>query len=115
MEEEQLIIFMQKNGFSKKQIDSLKKISKNHSTTLFDTVFELGRRFSRSLILHVFLFIIIIYTYLHDRQQDYYTSKYIFLYIGSLCIVYFIIHLFAPLIQGYKARKVINKIKQKKP
>lgn len=113
MNEEELIILMLENNFSTKQIARLKKLSRRYSWTLYDTVIELGRRFPRSLFMHVFVFIIIFTTYINDSQQKDYDFWHSLLLIGTLCVAYVILDLFAPLIQGYKAWKVIKKSRQK--
>lgn len=111
MEENKLVILLQENGFSKKQIDSLKKTSKMQSLTLYSTVNELARRFPRSLILHMLVLFIVCLTYISDHDQEYYNPRYLLVYISVLCITYTIFHFFAPLHQGFKAAKVIKKIK----
>lgn len=113
MNDDELIIVMRKNRFSEKQINNLKKLSEKYSTSLYDTVFELARRFPRSLFTHIFVLLIVIYQYLNERKQEYYTSSNIFFHIGILCFVYLMIHIIAPLLQGYKARKVIKEIQRK--
>ena len=112
MNNDEIVVKMRRNNFSEKQIDNLKKLSEKHSASLYDTVFELARRFPRSLFVHTFVFLIIIYQYLTDIKQDYYKPSFIFLYIGILCLVYLMLHIFAPLLQGYKARKVIKEIQR---
>lgn len=111
MEENKLVILLQENGFSKKQIDSLKKVSEMQSLTLYNTVNELARRFPRSLILHMLVLFIICLTYISDHDQEYYSPRYLLVYISVLCITFITFHFFAPLYQGYKAAKVIKKIK----
>lgn len=111
MEENKLVILLQENGFSKKQIDSLKKVSKIQSLTLYNTVNELARRFPRSLILHILVLFVVCLTYISDHDQEYYSPRYLLVYISVLCIAFIIFHFFAPLYQGYKAAKIIKKIK----
>ena len=113
MSEDELILVMRENGFSKKQIETLQKLSKKHSSSLHETVVELARRFPRSLFVHVFVFIIVLFTYIRDSGQAYYTSWYLLLYVGVLSIACVIFDFFAPLPRGYKARKVIKEIEMK--
>lgn len=102
---------MREKGFSVKQIDKLKKLSEKYSTSLNNTIFELARRFPRSLFLHIIVFFITLHAYIRFSKQHGYISWHIIFFIGILCITYIIFDLFAPLFQGYKARKVIKKIK----
>lgn len=111
MEENELVVLLQENGFSKKQIDSLKKVSEMQSLTLYNTVNELARRFPRSLMLHMLVLFIVCLTYISDHDQEYYSPRYLLVYISVLCITFIIFHFFAPLYQGYKATKVLKKIK----
>ena len=113
MSEDELILVMRENGFSKKQIETLQKLSKKYSSSLHETVVELARRFPRSLFVHVFVFIIVLFTYIRDSGQAYYTSWYLLLYVGVLSIACVIFDFFAPLPRGYKARKVIKEIEMK--
>ncbi len=113
MNNDELLTIMRRNGFSEKQISNLNKLSEKYSTSLYNTVSELARRFPRSLFAHAFVFLIITYQYFNDIKQDYYTPSLIFLYIGTLCLIYLILHLFAPLLQGYKAKKVIKEFQRK--
>ena len=113
MSEDELILVMRENGFSKKQIETLQKLSKKYSSSLHETVVELARRFPRSLFAHVLIFLLIAYAYFRDSGQGYYTSWHLLSYVGDLCVMYFILDFFAPLFRGYKARKVIKEIKMK--
>lgn len=110
MNDDELISMLYKNKFSKKQVINLIKLSEKYSTPLYETVAELARYFPRSLFIHILVFLLIIYQYLHDCRQDYYTSWFILFYTGVLLLLYGIFHLFAPLLQGYKARKIIKTI-----
>ncbi|EMM4085242.1 hypothetical protein WAC87_003175 [Shigella flexneri] len=116
MNDDELISILYEHKFSKKQVINLVKLSEKYSISLYETVTELARRFPRSLFIHILVFLLIIYQYLHDCRQDYYTSWFILFYTGVLLLLYGIFDLFAPLLQGYKARKVvkaINKISEK--
>ncbi|HAU5592081.1 TPA: hypothetical protein JD313_000962 [Citrobacter amalonaticus] len=113
MTEDELIKIMYKKSFSKKQIDKLKKLSEKYSTSLYDTVSELARRFFRSLSMHIFTFVLIFHSYIRLSEEHGHTLGNILFAIGILCIIYIILDLFAPLFQGYKARKVIKEIQRK--
>lgn len=113
MNEDELIKTMLNKKFSKKQIKNLKKISEKYATPLYDTIFELSRRFPRSLLIHVLTFFLIFHSYIQLSEKHGHTIGRILLSIGILCIIYLILDLFAPLSQGYKARKVIKEINKK--
>ncbi|EDF8720441.1 hypothetical protein GYD59_004568 [Salmonella enterica] len=112
MNEKELESVMFECGFSDKQIILLRKLSQKYSTPLLDTVTELSRRFPISLGIHIGMFFIIFFTYLRDIQSPSYNSGYLIVYVITLLFAYVILNLFAPLIRGYKARKVIRKIKK---
>ncbi|EAS1760909.1 hypothetical protein Q6W56_004553 [Salmonella enterica] len=113
MSEEELIEMMHKNDFSWKQIDRLKRLSEKYSTSLYDTVLELARRFPRSLFLHIVVFFLTVHTYIRFSKQYGYLSWHIIFFIGVLCLMFTLLNLFAPLIRGYKARKIIKEIQRK--
>ena len=113
MAEDELIKIMYGKSFSKKQIDKLKKLSEKYSTSLYDTVSELARRFFRSLFIHILTFILVFHSYIRLSEEHGHTLGSILFSIGVLCIVYVILDLFAPLFQGYKAMKVIKEIQGK--
>ncbi|HGX5890838.1 hypothetical protein [Escherichia coli] len=116
MSEDELIKIMYKNNFSKKQINNLKKVSDKYSTSLRDTVFELARRFPRSLFIHIFTFIIIFHSYIRLSEETGHTLGNILFALGVFGITCVIFDLFAPLLQAYRAKKVvkaINKISEK--
>lgn len=113
MAEDELIKIMYGKNFSKKQIDKLKKLSEKYSTSLYDTVSELARRFFRSLFIHILTFIMVFHSYIRLSEEHGHTLGNILFSIGVLCIVYVILDLFAPLFQGYKARGVIKEIQRK--
>lgn len=77
-------------------------------------IHELGNRFYRSLFMHILVSFFVLYAYYNDSKQDYYSSKYIFLYFGVLCIAYFTINFFAPLATTYKAKRLIINISKDK-
>ncbi|EEW2614610.1 hypothetical protein [Escherichia coli] len=110
MSEDELIKIMYENNFSKKQINNLKKVSDKYSTSLYDTVFELSRRFSRSLFIHIFTFVIIFHSYIRLCEEHGYTLGHILFAIGVFGITCLIFDLFAPLLQAYRAKKVIKTI-----
>lgn len=113
MTEDELIKVMYEKSFSKKQIDKLKKLSEKYSTSLYDTVSELARRFFRSLFMHILTFVLVFHSYIRLSEEHGHTLGNILFVIGILCIAYIILDLFAPLFQGYKARKVIKEIQRK--
>lgn len=113
MSEDELIKIMYEKNFSKKQIDKLKKLSEKYSTSLYDTVSELARRFFRSLFMHILTFVLVFHSYIRLSEKHGHTLGGILFSIGVLCIAYVIFDLFAPLFQGYKARKVIKEIQRK--
>lgn len=113
MDDNKISTLLLESGFSERQVKKLKEKSTQRSTTLFNTVHELGNRFYRSLFMHVFVFFVILYTYYNDSKQGYYTSNYIFLYLGVLCITYITINFFAPLTTTYKAKRLTTNINKK--
>ncbi|TBM20445.1 hypothetical protein EYY86_00165 [Hafnia paralvei] len=112
MSEDEFITLLYKNKFSKKQINNLIKLSEKYSTSLHDTVVELARRFLRSLLVHLFTFFLIVHSYIRFSKIHGYSLKGIIFFTGVICLMYAIFHLFAPLIQGYKARKTIKEIQR---
>ncbi|EHG7582005.1 hypothetical protein SedNR2807_34380 [Citrobacter sedlakii] len=113
MNEDELIKIMYENNFSKKQVNKLKKLSQKYSTSLYETVSELARRFFRSLFMHILTFILVFHSYIRLSEEHGHTLQNILFSIGVLCLAYVIIDLFAPLSQGYKARKVIQQAQRK--
>ncbi|WP_368543488.1 hypothetical protein [Enterobacter soli] len=114
MNESELIEIMYEKNFSKKQIDNLKKLSKRYSTSLYVTVHELADRFFRSLLVHIFSFLMVFHSYIYHSKNQGHTFGGVLLAAGTLGVAYVIFDFFAPLLQAYKARKVINVIKNKK-
>lgn len=111
MNDIELIKLMLENDFSNKQINHLKMLSEKYSTSLYDTVSELARRFLRSLFIHIFTFLLIFHTYIRFSKEYGYSFQGLLFHTGILFLTYIIYNLFAPLHQGYKAKKVIRKIK----
>lgn len=114
MDDNKTSTLMLENGFSERQVKKLKEKSIQRSTTLFNMIHELEKRFYRSLFMHIFVSMFVLYAYYNDSKQDYYSPKYIFLYIGVLCIAYFTINFFAPLTTAYKAKRLIINISNDK-
>lgn len=110
MEEEKLVTIMSDYGFSKKQINNLKKVSDKYSTSLHDTIFELSQRFSRALFIHIFMFILIFLSYIRLCEERGYTLGHVLFSISIFGITCIICDLFAPLLQAYRAKKVIKVI-----
>lgn len=112
MNESELIKIMYEKKFSTKQINTLKKLSVRYSTSLYVTVHELAGRFFRSLFVHIFSFAMVLHSYIYHSETRGYNLGGLVLSIVTLAIAFFIFDLFAPLIQGYKARKVIKAIQK---
>ncbi len=104
MSDNELILIMQKNGFSKKQIEILKKLSVRYSTSLHETVAELARRFPRSVFTHLYVLSIVLFTWSYSKE--------VYLNLGIFVFCLIVIDFFAPLFQGYKARKTIKEIQK---
>ncbi len=114
MNEKELIKIMFEEKFSKKQIDKLKKLSDRYSSSLHETVYELSRRFYRSLFMHVLMFFFVLFAHFLLGEEHRTAPERIIFSVCFLLFMYSIFHILAPLAQGYKARKVIKTIKKER-
>ncbi|KAA1047228.1 hypothetical protein [Pseudocitrobacter sp. 73] len=112
MNEEKLISILIQYGFTKKQVYNLQRLSVKYSTTLEESVFELARRFNRSVFTHVFVFIIVAFDYCHNLREYNSLSFFVF-HLVMLAFCFIAIDFFAPLFQAYKAKKVVRHINEK--
>lgn len=113
MKEDELIKIMYGKKFSKKEISNLKRVSEKYSTSLFETVLALSQRFFKSLFLHILAFVMLFHTYLRYTQQQGHNFTMLIGCLGTLAITYIILDFIAPLLRGYKARKVMKEIKKR--
>ena len=113
MSEAKLIEIMYMCKFSTKQISRLKGFSARRSTTLYDTVYELSRRFFRSLFLHVLMFFFVLQSHFLLSENHGTPMGRALFSLSFLCLIYLISNIILPITQVYKARKVIKEIHKK--
>lgn len=113
MNENKLIEIMYEEKFSTKNITKLKKLSEKYSTSLYHIVSELSQRFFKSLFLHILSFVMLFHTYLRYIEQHGHNIAMFIGCLGTLAITYIVLDFIAPLLRGYKARKVMKEIKKR--
>ncbi|MCE9991699.1 hypothetical protein LZ633_06755 [Enterobacter asburiae] len=115
MSEDEIIKIMYEKKFSKKQIDNLLKVSKKYSTSLYEMVSELSQRFPRSMFIHFFILFLAVFSYIRYSHEHGHSLGGALASVITLGATYIVLNFFAPLLQGYKARKVIREIHKNKP
>jgi|GEM_PF-3031098 len=113
MNEGELIKIMYDKKFSKREIYNLKRVSEKYTTSLYEIVLALSQRFFKSLFLHILAFVMLFHTYLRYSEQQGHNITMLIGCLGTLAITYIILDFIAPLLRGYKARKVMKEIKKR--
>lgn len=75
-------------------------------------VSELSQRFTRSIVIHSFILFLAVFSYIRYSHEHGHSLGGALASVITLGATYIVLNFFAPLIQGYKARKVMKEIKK---